>query len=171
MFADAPICPGRRYGKSSFVACAMLLVATLLPSQPALAEVEWRSGRLSVPLPMQPAELGQALAQLANRPERSRIVIHFEGPVQPTQRGTLESTGIRLLSYLGGHAYFATLTVDVDSTRAALVPGMLAVEAIDGAPVFVQRPLLRDASKWDSELERESKEMAMLYRKLTPGRG
>jgi hypothetical protein len=131
MFAIAPICPDRRHGESAFIVWVMLLVTFLLPAQPALGDVEWRSGKRSVPFTMQPAELGRALAQLATRDGESRVVIHFDGPVQPGQRSALEASGIRLLSYLGGNAYFATLTADVDPTRAALVPGTLAVEAVD----------------------------------------
>ena len=73
------------------------------------------------------------LAELASRPEESRIVVHFEGPLQPGRRAALESSGIRLLSYLGGYAYFATLSSGVDRLPAPALSGMLAVEPIDPA--------------------------------------
>lgn len=41
----------------------------------------------------------------------------------------------------------------------------LVVEAPDGAPVFVRRPLPRDDERWDVELLRETEELEMLYRR------
>ena len=114
-----------------FCLVALLVLTVIGPA--AHAEVHWRSGTVSSPFPMQPAELAQATAQLMRRPGQSRIVIHFDGPVQPQQRAALESRGIRLLSYLGGHAYFAGLTAGADPAGFAAVPGTFAVEPIDPA--------------------------------------
>jgi hypothetical protein len=110
---------------------AALVAALVLTLQPAAADVQWRSGNRSVPSPMQPAELGQTIGELASRPGQTRVVVHFGGPLRHGQRDELESSGVRLLSYLGGYAYFATLTSDVRPARAAMVPGMVSVEAID----------------------------------------
>lgn len=133
MFASKVAAARGHHLKQRFftVAGAALVAAVALTLQPAAADVEWRSGNRSVPSPMQPAEIGQAIGELASRPGVSRIVIHFDGPLRHGRRDALESNGIRLLSYLGGYAYFATLTSDVNPVGAALVPGMLSVEAID----------------------------------------
>jgi subtilisin family serine protease len=110
---------------------AALLAAILLTSHPAGAEVRWRSGMRSDPSPMHSAELTRAITELVSRPEQTRVVMHFDGPLRLEQRTELEAGGVRLLSYLGGNAYFATLTPDVDPTRVAVLSGALAVEAID----------------------------------------
>jgi len=40
---------------------------------------------------------------------RRHIVVQFDSPVDAARRAGLESSGLRLLSYLGEHAYFASL--------------------------------------------------------------
>jgi hypothetical protein len=117
---------------------AAIVAAFTLPVSTARGEVQWRSGARSAPAAMQPAELAQAIGELAGRPEQRRVVMHFDGPLQPGQRAALEANGVRLLSYLGGHAYFVTLTPDVDPARVATLPGPLAIEPVD--PVNKMHP-------------------------------
>jgi len=123
MFATEP--------KRSFVVAAALLALSVLMAPGVTAEVEWRNGAPSAPEQMQPAEIGQAVLDLASRPGQSRVVVHLDGPVQPGQREALAESGIRLLSYLGGHAYFASLVDAPDAARIAARPEMVAIEAID----------------------------------------
>lgn len=113
------------------VAGIVLLPATFLSILPAEAEVRWKNGAISAPARMEPAELGRAMAELARRPAERRVVIHFDGPLQPDNRAALEASGVRLLSYLGGYAYFATLTPRLDAAGAAAVPGTKAIEPIE----------------------------------------
>lgn len=110
---------------------AALPLAAFFAFSPARAEIHWQSGRVSSPSKMEPAALGQALLDLAARPAERRAVIHFDGPLLPARRAALEASGVRVLSYLGGYAYFAALTPRLDAARAAWVSGLLAVEAID----------------------------------------
>ena len=107
------------------------IAALALIHPPAAAQVEWRSGERSAPLQMQPGELAQAAQTLAGRPGLRRVVLHFDAPLSLERRAELERDGVRLLSYLGGYAYFATLTSDLDAPRFATVPGTVAIEAID----------------------------------------
>jgi hypothetical protein len=123
MFATEP----RRF----FVIAAALTVLSVLAAPAVTAEVKWRSGAPSAPQRMQPAEIGQAVLELASRPGQSRVVLHLDGPVQPGQRAALAASGIRLLSYLGGHAYFASLAEAPDAARIAARPDVVAIEAID----------------------------------------
>jgi len=108
---------------------ALMAIAILAPS--AQAEIRWSSGAVSAPSPMQPAELAQTAARLARSPGQTRVVLHFDGPVQPQQRAALESSGVRLLSYLGGSAYYATLAPNADLPGFAQVPGTVAIEAVN----------------------------------------
>ncbi len=116
---------------SFFSFAAALLAVSAAALQPATAEVRWRNGAASAPSPMAPADLARTLADLATRSHQSRVVIHLDGPLPLERRAALEASGIRLLSYLGGHAYFARLTSGLDVARAAVLPGLLAVEPID----------------------------------------
>ena len=75
---------------SVFVAaCAALLLALGTVASSALADVEWRSGAVSVPTEMQPGEMAQALSSLSARPEHRRVVMHFDGPLALSQRAAL----------------------------------------------------------------------------------
>ena len=110
--------------------CLVAVLAFAILAPPAQAEVRWRNGTVSAPSPMQPAELAEAAARLARSPGPSRIVVHFDGPVRQQQRAALESSGVHLLSYLGGYAYFARLAPGADVAGFAAVPGTVAVETI-----------------------------------------
>lgn len=109
----------------------VLVALGSLVTRPAFGEVKWRSGTVDSPQPMNPAELRQAITHLAERPERSRIVIHFAGPLEDDRREALAASGVRLTSYLGGYAFFATLTDRIDPAKVSTIGELLAVEAID----------------------------------------
>jgi len=108
-----------------------LVVAALLAAVPAVADVQWRTGGVSTTPLMSGAELQQELTRLAQRPDSRRIVVHLDGPVDAGERAKLESRGITLLTYLGGHAYFATLAHGVDIPRVVADGRIAAVEALD----------------------------------------
>jgi hypothetical protein len=120
-------------GSGRLILClAGLVLAAAVSSEPR-AEVRWRSGAVSAPAPMEREELAQAAAELSKAPGTSRFVLYFDGPVQPEERASLQASGIRLLSYLGGHAYYASIAPGADTARLSAVPGALAVEAVDPA--------------------------------------
>ena len=109
----------------------LLSLLLVLTSSLSLAQVDWRNGGASSPTPMQPLQLRNAIDALAAREEARHVVIHFDGPVSLDRRAELDASGVSLLSYLGGHAYFAALRRGIDSGRASAVEGTVAVEAID----------------------------------------
>ena len=120
----------RTFSHFAIVGGFLILVALgSLVTRPAFAEVKWRSGAVDSPQPMKPADLRQAITDLAERPERSRIVIHFAGPLEGDRRETLAASGVRLMNYLGGYAFFATLTDQIDAADVSTIEGLLAVEA------------------------------------------
>ena len=91
--------------KRVFVCLGLATALCAAASTPSSADVLWRSGARSVPTRMERAELIEELTKLAPR----RVVVHLDGPTDTARRESLESAGIRLLDYLGGHAYFARL--------------------------------------------------------------
>ena len=110
---------------------AITILIALFSSTPfASAEVRWRSGPRAAPAPASPEALRATIAALAERSDSSRVVVHFAGPVDLAAREALGARGVRLLSYVGGHAYFATLEPGVDADAAASVEGLVAVEVI-----------------------------------------
>jgi len=131
------------------IARGLILLAALALAAPGVrAEIRWKTGTVPTPSPMQPTELGRALTELADPSHESRIVIQLGGPVQPGQREALEASGVRLLSYLGDHAYFATLSPDADAAEFARLPGTLAIEAIDPANKLHPDLARGDAPPW-----------------------
>jgi hypothetical protein len=122
----------------SVTASAILLLALLVTVPQARADVHWRSGEVSVPSAMQPGELAAAVSELAARPGERRVVMHFDGPLQMNERAALEANGVRLLSYLGGYAYFVSLAPRVDAAKVATLSGPLSIEPID--PVNKMHP-------------------------------
>ena len=115
------------------VVLLLALTASFVGSPPASAEVEWRSGARSAPSAMARGTLQEALGTLRDGLGERRAVVHFDGPLSADAREELAASGVRLLSYLGGHAYFATLTRSLDASRAASVSGWVAIEAVDPA--------------------------------------
>ncbi len=111
------------------IALAVVCGGAMVPAH--AAEVRWRSGAVSAPTPMGTAELVRAFGELAARDDETCVVAYFAGPLAPPGREALQASGVRLLSYLGGHAYFARLTPALDPTAAAGAAGLTAIEAID----------------------------------------
>ena len=60
-----------------------------------------------------------------------RIVVQFDRPVDTALRAELAAKGLRLLNYLGEHAFFAALSVrDSDAPALARIPALVGVESI-----------------------------------------
>jgi subtilisin family serine protease len=113
---------------------ALLLLAVIGLTAPGpRAEIRWKSGATQTPSTMQPAELGNALTRLADPTRQRRIVIQLDGPLRRGQRDALALSGVRLLGYLGDHAYFATVLSGADPFEFVKVPGTVAIEAVDPA--------------------------------------
>ena len=105
----------------STLAVAALLLATALPAR---ADVKWRSGPTPRALPMSRAELETAVGRLAARPEARHVVVQFAGPMTQTQREALAARGLRLLSPLGDHAWFAALERGEQASRVVEAGGL-----------------------------------------------
>jgi subtilisin family serine protease len=107
-------------------------------------QIEWRSAPShgAAPAIGQPAQpLSETLAQLAARPDATRVVLHLSEPVDGARRTALKRAGITLLSYLGDNVFFATLGADrLDAPAVAGLGFVAAVEPID--PIVKLHPLL-----------------------------
>lgn len=83
------------------------LLAILLVSS-ANAQVRWRFGGESR-FGFDAADAGARLARLVARADATHVLLRFSQPVGAAQRELLRGAGIRLLSSLGDHAYFASI--------------------------------------------------------------
>ncbi|MEC9373855.1 MAG: hypothetical protein VYC34_08425, partial [Planctomycetota bacterium] len=99
----------------------------------ASAQIQWRSGPEALQARATQAETHAALTELAARPNRRHIVVQFEGPITQEGRDKLRNAGVRLLNYVGDHAYFAAIEPELLNTRAldADAPRLLAVGEIE----------------------------------------
>jgi hypothetical protein len=109
-----------------FLVCMLVCVGTAATAQVANAasEIRWRSGAVEAELKA-PAELSDALTELAARPDERHLVVQFESPVDPNTRNALEGAGLRLLSYLGDNAFFASISPQQLDTKAVARIGSL----------------------------------------------
>lgn len=87
-------------------------------------EIRWRSDD-SISTPAIQSSLLQVLDRLAIRPNQTHLVVHFDGPVAPEIRTSLQENGLILLSYLGDDAYFAAFANQgIESENIASVVGL-----------------------------------------------
>ena len=98
----------------------------------ALGQVAFRSQPDQQRIVMGAQQVAQSMRMLAARADASRVVMQFDAPVTPQQRGSLELAGVRLLSYLGSNAYFATLG-DVKPMLAMRAVGIASVRPIQSS--------------------------------------
>ena len=101
-----------------------------LSALPGSAQVHWRAGDTRTPKTLSSQELTRELERLSQRPERRHAVVYLNGPSTSADREALRDAGVRLLSYLGGDAYFASLSSPVDSARVLGRNAVRHVEAI-----------------------------------------
>ena len=139
-----PVPPRARPSRRLRIVLAVSLLAGLSPQLANLArgEVRWRGGERSAPAALSPAEIESGLAALGSRVDRKRIVVHFARPLDGATRAALAGNGLRLLGYLGDHAYFATLAAGLRPREIAALPGLVAV-----APIEVRHKLHPDLAR------------------------
>ncbi len=72
-------------------------------------EIKWRSGtsRLTQASAPETANKLVTMVQARSVEEATHVVVQFSNPITKTQRNQLQAAGVRLLSYLGDHAYYA----------------------------------------------------------------
>ena len=93
-------------------------------------DIRWRSDDSSS-VPTLQASLQEKLGRLAVRANQTHLVVHFDGPVASEIRAELQEHGLTLLSFLGNHAYFASLANgNVDHVAIASVVGLNDATAI-----------------------------------------
>lgn len=96
-------------------------VASAAPADNPFA-VSWRSGAVDQPKMATRAELKTKLSRLVPVQGTSHILVRFDQIPTDAQRQSMEAKGLRLLNYVGGSAYFASLD------RASLDAGALAAD-------------------------------------------
>ncbi len=97
----------------------------------ASAQVAWRSGAEARIERMDQNTAQMALDSLAARKQARRVVIQFGEPITPQRRAALEEAGVRLLSSLGNHAYFANVAEEARTDRAMNAATVISVRAIE----------------------------------------
>ena len=106
--------------------CAMGLAGS------ARGDIHWLSGP-SPTVSRSPEQVESAIASLARRPNDRHVVVRFAGPAGVDRRDALARAGVTLLSYVGDHAYFATLSNQNVDASAAVRLGLVEALAIETA--------------------------------------
>ena len=106
--------------------CAMGLAGS------ARGDIHWLSGP-SPTVSRSPEQVESAIASLARRPNDRHVVVRFSGPAGVDRRDALARAGVTLLSYVGDHAYFATLSNQNVDASAAVRLGLVEALAIETA--------------------------------------
>lgn len=126
------------------------------------AQVRWQSGAA------QPAAHGQAALQ-ALLTERSvpggarHIVVYLDGPLAPAERAELEQKHLRLLRYLGNHAYFATVKPGANATALAQMSTLRAAHGIERAHKLAPAILNDDYPDYAAAMNERQVEMVAAY--------
>ena len=80
---------------------------------------------------LEPAAAQESLSSWAVRPDARHFIVQFDGPLSHAEREGLEAAGLRLLNYLGSHAYFASSSeAGIDTAGVAAAKAPAAVEPI-----------------------------------------
>jgi subtilisin family serine protease len=132
-----------RHGVRALAGVSLCVAAALAASQ-AAAGVAWRTGGAEAPRTLDRTVLRGELAALGAREDARRVVVHFARPLAESEREALALAGVRLQSYLGGNAYFATLASELDPELAVAVPALVDVRPI--APERKLHPDLADGT-------------------------
>ncbi len=112
------------------LAVAVAVVFTTNPLA-AGADVKWRSGSAQIGR-ANAADLPQAVATLAGRPDARHIVVQFDRPIDPKQRKQLQRAGLNLLRHLGNHAFFASFSGEgVNAAALGAKPFLVGLQQIE----------------------------------------
>jgi len=103
--------------------------------------IEWRTGP-ALSTGKSTAESAALIDGLSTSGAR-HVVVHFDRPVGPALRSELDSAGVRLLSYLGDRAFFASIQ-----------PGQVDVAALAGVDALIDAQLIQRSWKLHPMLER-----------------
>lgn len=91
---------------------------------PQTSSLKWSTGATDAVRAMSATQIEQSIAQLAMRPDHSRVLVHLGYQVNQAERQALANAGLNLTTSLGGTSFFATLDANADATmlsRSALI--------------------------------------------------
>ncbi len=95
------------------------------------AHIEWRTGAVPVGAKSK-AQIREAIAALRARGTGRHFVVAFDAPLTPAERTVLREAGLRLLSYLGSNAFFASLSpATLDPAAVSRVASLTDVRVIE----------------------------------------
>lgn len=134
---------GGAFRIGSALLSAAALSASLFVAGVADAQVKWRNGPVELPQHLAKAALQNRLDAFAQNDEASRVLLHFDSPVEKATRAELADAGVRLLEYVGENAWFASLDkAALDTGKAAAARGLVSIEEIN--PDWKLHPDLAD---------------------------
>ena len=119
---------------SPFVAARSAPQQTAVGPRPQLS-IAWQNGVSSVQA-QTPRQASAELARLVARPGKGHVVVQFSRALTAPERRLVAGSGLRLLSPLGNHAWFA-------SGDATTEIGGDAITNINGSVVNVQGDLVK----------------------------
>ncbi|MCK4871860.1 MAG: S8 family serine peptidase [Phycisphaerales bacterium] len=137
MSTQTPHAGRRRYVLTAAAAIALLVSA-------AGADIPLTNGRSIETAVKSPTELRDAVAVLATTPDRTHIVVQFDGPVSPADRAALHDAGLSLSSYIGSHAFIAVLADGVDARAVSKVASLTDARSFEATAKMHQAFLDRD---------------------------
>ncbi|UCF32392.1 MAG: S8 family serine peptidase, partial [Phycisphaerales bacterium] len=133
--------PIRSLCRLSRLLAGTTLVFALVSTQWANAQIQWRSGT-SASARKTAQQLRADLEALAKPANKRHIIVEFNEPVTPESRRRLAASGVSLMSYLGNHSFFATLSAGgVDVARLAREGNLRNAMAV--APEWKIDPLIQ----------------------------
>lgn len=111
---------------------ALAMAAPTAP--PVMGQVRWRSAPDSTVAAAAPGDVARTLTGLQARPGEGHFILRFTDAPSDADRAQLSAAGIRLLSPLGDHAFFAAFTTDpFRPAHLSLVRTLGGAAAIDRA--------------------------------------
>lgn len=127
---------------------AIAVALAICVTTAALGEVPFRAGPSEVPQ-LSPARLGDALAELADPLTPRHVVVQFDRPITPAERRRLVGMGLTPVSYLGNHAFVATLSAGaVDVAGLSGLPFITGVQALTAVTKQHPAVLAGDVPDW-----------------------
>lgn len=97
----------------------------------ASAQVRFKSGADGLAVQMDRATLQQELGRLSAGPDQSRVLLQLNRPLTLEEKAKLEAAGVKLGTYVGDNAYFATMREGaINIADAATVTALKSVEPI-----------------------------------------
>lgn len=112
----------------------------------ASGEVKFRNGSVVDGLVMSAQAKIDAVRAIADAGS-TRALVRFDTPVSDAERQRLAESGVTLLDYAGGYAYFATINAERATARAGAMLSVAGVHAIDSS--WKLHPLLADGKSPD----------------------